>query len=163
MLRTGWRSPHHALSVVTPGEWVVVFRGHEVEGVLQVTEVKSGLVTTSNGSMWYAATGRPVAHMPGRRITVFSKRFEERIKALQSLARIEALATHIQRKRKEKGYLPKISPALLRRAESALRAIADLCPHSRENMDRTLQYAADAVMEPTTLTTWLRSGEPTDR
>lgn len=150
--------------MVTPGEWVVVFRGHEVEGVLQVTEVKSGLITTNNGSMWYETTGRPVAHMPGRRITTLSKRFEARVKALQSLARIDALAAYIHKQRKQKGHLARVTPPLLKRAEAALRGIADLYPmRGGKDLDSMLQRASEAVMEPTTLTTWLRSGEPTDR
>lgn len=149
---------------MTPGEWVVVFRGHEVEGVLQVTEVKSGLITTNNGSMWYETTGRPVAHMPGRRITTLSKRFEARVKALQSLARIDALAAYIHKQRKQKGHLARVTPPLLKRAEAALRGIADLYPmRGGKDLDSMLQRASEAVMEPTTLTTWLRSGEPTDR
>ncbi len=142
----------------------MVFRGQEVEGVLQVTEVKGGLVTTSNGSMWYATTGRPVAHMPGRRITTFSKRFEARVKSLQSLARIDALAAYIHKRRKQKGHLARVTPPLLKRAETALRGIADMYPmRGTQDIDTMLQRASEAVMEPTTLTTWLQSEEPTDR
>lgn len=143
---------------MTPGEWVVVFRGHEVEGVLQVTEVKSGLVTTNNGSMWYAATGRPVAHMPGRRITSLNQRFLERIEKLQALVRIETLAAHIYQQRKLKGHLAKVSTQHLRRAETALRGIAEQCPsNSNLDLDEVLRRASESVMEPTTLTTWLQS------